>query len=231
MNIEQHTWKIVGIKPLIQGNPKVMWEDFLGDAEADAKREKAGLKKAPRGKKPFALPDTENFTRAKQMLYENEHGQFYHPAMAFWNALLPACHKRELAKGLKALEVVTLAVTIIEEEFLLYDPDTLNSRKPKLLTAKQWLVDRRRAVNSAGSKESGVVSIHPKWKKWGGLLTMEIDMDFVKRMDWLTELLNVAGHNYGVGVGRIRCQGVVNYKEKWGGLGMGKFTAELKMSS
>lgn len=224
MQIVHHTWKITGTSPLLQSNPDVMWET-VPDSEM-----KTG------GKRPLYPGDSEAFKQAKKGLYVNDDGDLYHPMAAFMHSLWDACPKRVFGK-VAALSVIVMAIRTVEEEFLLYDPETLAAKKPKKLT-EQWLVDKRRGWNK--SKDVGIVCIRPKWKSWGGFLTLAIETsvtDAIKGKDKksvfpgaLTELLNVAGALFGVGVGRYRKNGTkgVGMGDKWSGMGTGRFRAELK---
>ncbi len=220
MDIAIVTWKITGIKPLIQSNPHGMWLP----PEEDDDKPKTSQRKSLRG------TDSEDFKTAKKQLYVNEDGLHYHPAIAFWDNLKMACSGRTINRA-NAQTAVTRAVTIIDEEFLLYDPTTLDAKKPKLVKGTEWQIDYRRAVNHNKKTNEGgvgVVAIRPKWKAWGGFLTLEVDRDFFKDYDGLTELLNVGGHHFGAGVGRIRVKSMVKQQEVWSGFGGGKYSAELR---
>jgi hypothetical protein len=109
----------------------------------------------------------------------------------------------------------------------LLDPDTLDQKKPRALTEKEWLVDVRTAVNYNCRPPVRIPVARPKWAKWGGLLLLEVDRDFFATFDPLTDLLNVAGR-FGIGAGR-------NRKEQrgrqmvWSGMNLGKYVAELKV--
>ncbi len=224
MQIVHHTWKITGTSPLLQSNPDVMWAT-VPDSEM-----KTG------GKRPLYPGDSEAFKQATKGLYVNDDGDLYHPMAAFMHSLWDACPKRVFGK-VAALSVIVMAVRTVEEEFLLYDPESLDGKKPDKLT-KQWLVDKRRGWNKI--KDVVIVCIRPKWKSWGGFLTLAIETsitDAIKGKDKksvfpeaLTELLNVAGALFGVGVGRYRKNGTkgVGMGDKWGGMGTGRFRAELK---
>jgi hypothetical protein len=201
MKLELITWKIVGIRPLMQSNPIVMQR-----AEEQGRSRVKKVVKA--------------FDEAKAQLYLNEDEKPYHPAVAFWKALFVACPYRDIGK-MAAATAVASAVSQAEEEFLLCDPASLGRKSPKVLSAKEWVVDVRRVVNQ---KAGALLAARPKWRTWGGLLTMEIDREFIPNLDPLTQLMNIAGR-YGVGVGRLRKIGA---KAEWGGLGLGKYTAELK---
>ena len=229
MKIELVTWKVIGIRPLIQSNPHVMWtaeaEDENEVTVSKPKRKKSAGSGVPKGDEAFAL--------CRKQLYINDDGLCCHPVMSFWHELKTACRQRKFG-ATSALTVVTMGVTVMQEEFILYDPATLDSKKPKMMTPEdKWFIDYRRAVNhnkNASTGGVGVVAIRPKWKTWGGFLTMEVDTDLLSKqgIDGLTELLNIAGHNFGIGVGRMRMQVIRKQQEVWGGMGMGKFGVELK---
>ncbi len=219
MQLEHRTWKIIGTTPLLQNNPHGMW------ANAEAEALKGGQRK-----RPLYPGNTEAFKQAEKSLYVSEDGGFYHPTMAFMHSLFDACPKRSFGRE-SALGVITMAVRTVEDEFMLYDPETLDSKKPKLLGKKGWLVDKRRGWNE--KVKAGIVCIRPKWKPWGGFLTLAIETSVTAQIkdfpQALTELLNVSGGLFGIGVGRIRSQGRKGtHGEKWGGLGTGRFQAELK---
>lgn len=223
--LEIVTWKIIGIRPLIQSNPHEMWKDPVVDEDT--------LATTNRSKKKLVGTDSENFIKAKAQLYVNEEGLYYHPAMSFWFALLKACKLRQIGR-VDAQNVVVQSVAQLEDQFILYDPATLGSKKPKPMTGDEWQIDLRRGINANKNKTSGgvaVVCVRPKWKQWGGFLSFEVDRDIIKTDEGLavlTELLNIGGHHFGVGVGRMRVKGEKKQREVWGGLGTGKFTAELK---
>jgi hypothetical protein len=81
------------------------------------------------------------------------------------------------------------------------------------------------------------VAIRPKWKTWGGYLTLEVDMDFFSQpkgttaladaLSGLTGLLNVGGHYFGVAVCRNRVKTIIRQQAVWSGLGMGRYSVEL----
>ena len=217
------TWKIVGERPLFQSNPASMW------AEPDDEDKTTRAAKAP-----MYPGRAKAFDIAKGQLYVNSEGRHYHPGMAFYKCLQKACVKRTLDRS-TALGIVVAAVRPIEDEFLLLDPATLASKNPKAIKPDSWLVDKRRAINHNKNKDTGgvaVVAIRPKWQLWGGLLTLEIDADFFSkgnemRLGGLTELLNIGGHIFGIGVGRRRLMGIRRMQEIWSDMGAGRFSAEL----
>jgi len=212
------TWKITGERPLFQSNPSSMWSEPDEDD-----------KTKPAGKAPMYPGKVKAFTIAESQLYVNADGQHYHPGMAFYKCLQKACVKRTLGRS-AALGVVVATVRCIEDEFLLLDPVTLDSKQPKAVKKDAWLVDKRRAINANKNKDTGgvaVVAIRPKWPVWGGLLTLEVDADLYKGYEGLTELLNIGGHIFGIGVGRRRLSGIRRMQEVWSDMGMGRFSAEL----
>ena len=228
MQLELHTWKITGISPLLQNNPCEMWAAPVEEKE---------MKTGGRGRKPMYPGDTEAFKVAKRSLYVNDDGDLYHPAASFMNSLFDACAKRYFGKA-AALGIIVMAVRIVEEEFLLYDPNTLDAKKPKKLTT-EWVVDKRRGWNH--NSDVGIVCIRPKWREWGGFVTLAIETEVTadikdkETKEWnfpqaLTELLNVSGTLFGVGVGRYKQNGTRGKMlgDKWGGMGTGRFKAELK---
>ncbi len=243
MQIELVTWKILGIRPLIQSNPHVMWtaeaedENELAEVSKPKRKRSAGVG-VPKGDEAFAI--------CRKQLYINEQGLCTHPVMAFWHELKHACRGRKFGKGpgaTPALSVVTMGVTVMQEEFILYDPTTLDKPKPVAFTPDSlWQIDIRRAVNwnkNASRGGTGVVAMRPKWRQWGGLLTLEVDNDLFPKKDEngktrehpyeaLTEFLQIAGHNFGIGVGRMRMQALVKQQEQWTGFGAGQFSVELK---
>jgi hypothetical protein len=217
------TWKIIGERPLFQSNPASMW----AEPEEEGKTKRAA-------KQPLYAGKAKAFQVAESQLYVNEDGRYFHPCIAFYKCLEKACAKRNLDRS-SALSIVVNAVRTTEEEFVLLDPDTLDSKKPKPLPKKVWLVDKRRAVNHNKGDGVGIVAIRPKWIVWGGLLTLEVDADFFVapksselKLVGLTELLNIGGHIFGVGVGRRRLYTIRNRQEIWSDMGMGRFSAVLK---
>lgn len=224
MNIQIVIFKITGIKPLIQSNPHGMWKapEFDEDGKLVKAKRKAGLRGT----------DSEDFLHAKEQLYVNEDSFHYHPAIGFLSGLQMACAGRNLGNT-SALTVVMRTVTLMEAEFILCDPATLDTKTPVPLmdpSPVKWQIDYRRAVNPNKQTQQGgvgVVAIRPKWRQWGGLVPFEVDMDFYKTLEGLTDLLNLAGHYYGLGVGRMRVKAIVNRVPVWSGFGSGKYSAEL----
>lgn len=206
MKLELITWKITGVRPLMQDNPIGMSREEEGSQGGTRKPQvKSRLKES------------------EDRLYLDEEGRPYMPAIAFWRCLFVACPNRTLGKK-AAAGVIAASVSSIEDRFLLLDPNTLEPLK-----ADGFMVDTRRVVNK---KKGAILASRPMWKKWAGLLTLEVDRDFLPQpegkseltgLEGLTGLMNIAGR-FGVGVGRMR---QVEGKSEWGGLGLGKFSAEL----
>lgn len=212
------TWMITGEKPLFQSTPASLWAEPDDDETVK-----------PARKPPMYPGATAAFEIAKSQLYINAEGRNYHPGMSFYKCLQKACAGRVLGRT-PALKPIVQAVSPVEEEFLLLDPATLDAKKPKAIDPKSWLVDKRLARNHNKNRETGgvaVVVIRPKWPIWGGLLTFEVDADLFKNYEGLTELLNMAGHIFGIGVGRRRLFGIRNRQEIWSDMGMGRFSAVL----
>ncbi len=226
MNVRTFTWRIPGINGLIQSNPHGMWK-----TPEEPKEEDKGLTKTKR-KRGLRGTDSESFETAKAQLYVDDEGRYYHPCEMFWAGMMLACAGRKLG-SLHALDAIVQAVTTVDENFLLYRLDTLNSKAPKLMKGDEWQIDYRRAVNHNKEKSEGgvaVVAIRPKWKHWGGFLKLEVDMELFTEegvKEGVTGLLNIAGHQYGGGVGRRRIKAMVRMKPVWSGFGAGKYSAEF----
>ncbi len=212
------SWRITGETPLFQSNPASMW------AEPDPEENK-GAK--PSRKKPMYSGESEAVKTAAGQLYLDEDGHPWHPCMSFYKALMKACVNRTLGKKVPALQTVIQGVRIVDERFAICDPKTM-----KMMPAKMplWLPDTRRAINHNKNKDTGgvaVVAIRPKWRVWGGVLRLEVDEDLFAGYEGLTELLNIAGHMFGIGVGRRRLMGMRRNQEIWSDMGAGRFSAEM----
>lgn len=211
MKLEIATWKIRGVRPLMQGNYREMMS-----VETETPATSRGTRTKPR-LKPF--------DEAKKQLYNGEDG-FWHPALSFWKGVMENCTGYKIDGTAASSVLPKLLFPLEDEKFLLYDPETLDAKSPKKLTAKEWQMDSRRVVN----EKRGALIVHrPKWPKWGGFLSMEVDLEmFPGRegvlLDVVTVVLNIAGR-FGIGTGRL----MLNPKtKKWGGLSLGKFTAERR---
>jgi hypothetical protein len=203
-SIEMVTWKIVGTKPLMTNNPQ------------GVPPREPGM-----GKKRAAKETLAPLEEATQKLYR-ENGRIYVPTRMFWKAMILACPNINF--GDKASSgIVPKAVEPAEEEFWLCDPDTLGKKKIRYLGEKDWMIDSRAAINKLGKAPIAVIVHRPKFRKWGGLLTLEVDRDRIpeKFDSQLTVILNEAGA-FGIGSGRKHKEG-----SEWFSIGMGKFVAEL----
>lgn len=207
--IDLVTWEIRGTKPLMQNS----WRSMLDEDDAPAK---------PTVGRPGPKVRSPRFDEAKAKLWQMEDGRYYHACRAFWVALVDTCPGTQIGKT-AASSLIPKAVDIAEEEFILLDPDTLGSKKPRPLGDKDWLVDTRPAINQ---KKGAILISRPKWKRWGGLLVFEVNRDIIpaKYDDVITQLLNNAGL-LGVGSGRTWKKPGTS---QWYSLGMGKFQAKLR---
>ena len=225
MRIELITWKITGITPLIQSHPR-------GLLEGDPEPEEGEATTYQRKKKPGNASTKEDFAACEKQLYINDDGLAYHPANAFMSCLREACYGRKLGRT-DAQQVVVHAVALIDNEFILCDPDTLDSKNPKSFKGKEWQIRLDRGINhnkNTGRGGVGVRCCRPVYKRWGGLLTFEIDDEIFKgEYDGLTDILHGGGHIFGIGVGRTRQKGSQGVRPVYGGMGTGKFSAELKV--
>jgi hypothetical protein len=209
MAIDLVTWKIRGLKPLMQNS----WRSMLD--EDDEPTSTTARRRGPKVRSP-------RFEEAKSKLWQTENGRYFHAARAFWAALVGTCPGTSIGKT-AASSLIPKAVDIAEEEFILLDPDTLDAKKPRPLSDSDWVVDTRPAVNA---QKGAILVSRPKWKRWGGLLVLEVNRDVIpaKYDDVITQLLNNAGL-LGVGSGRTWKKPGTS---QWYSLGMGKFTAELR---
>ncbi len=224
MKIELVTWKITGITPLIQSHPR-------GLLDCEPEPEEGEVSPYKRKKRAGTASTKEDFAACVKQLYTTDAGLSYHPANAFLSCMREACYKRSLG-GKDAQQVFVHTVTLLDTEFILCDPDTLDAKKPKPFKGKEWQIRIDRGINHNKNTSRGGVGIRccrPTWKRWGGLLTLEVDMDFFSGMEGLTEILHIGGHIFGVGVGRMRQKGSQGVRPIYGGMGMGKFSAELSV--
>ena len=213
MQIELVTWRIIGTRPLIQNRY---------DIPPDPVREADGEIKVAARKRYVPKP---RYEEAVKQLYVSD-GRYFHPATAFWKSMIAAGEGRKF-KSTRAPDVIARAVQVCEEEFWLLDPATLDAKKPRPLGSKDWIVDCRSAVNYNCKPPARIPVARPKWKSWGGLLTLEIERDFFSDLNVLTEVLMIAGR-FGIGAGRIRRE-ERGKQQVWSGCNCGKFVAELKV--
>jgi hypothetical protein len=202
------TWKIIGVRPLMQSNYREIMP-------VDTETKTGGRRTTKSRLKPFV--------EASKQLYNGDEG-YWHPALAFWRSMLEHCTGYEVAGKAASSLIPKLVFPPEDEKFLLYDPDTLGGPEPRKLTDDDWQMDSRRVVN----EKKGALIVHrPKWPRWGGFLVMEVDVEAFpgkedSLIDVITAILNVVGR-YGTGAGRMRKD---QKTKQWGGLGLGKFTAE-----
>ena len=231
MSIRLLTWEITGSTPLLQSNAHEMWKTPEVE-DASKVSPSRSRKKTLRG------TDTEAFKTSQKSLYINEQGQAYHPAQAFYKVLQDGCRNRKVGST-PALNYVTCAMRVPEFEFILCNPKTF-----KPLKGSEWVVDMRHGKNHNKEKQQGgvgIVCIRPKWRVWGGLLVMEVDIEYyrskksdtVKEMvatagESITYLLDVAGRMFGIGAGRRRLVAIINRREEWSDMGMGRFSAKFR---
>jgi len=207
--VQAVTWLIRGLKPLMQNRPGIVGEIVAG-----------GLTPRPTGAKnesPVAV--------AEAKLYRNEQGHFYFPSQGIWKGMVESCPGWKIGK-VAASSMLPPAVEPVSEEFLLCDPETLTAKRPRPLTVNDMVVDQRAGIGTDGrGREVMITLVRPKWRRWGGVLIMDVDRDIIlpSADNVITEILNRAGQR-GIGSGRLR-------KPKgssiWVGIRMGKFTAEL----
>jgi hypothetical protein len=135
------------------------------------------------GKKVIPTPEVE----AEAGTYRLPSGQLYIPSISFRNALLGACTGKRIGK-VAAAGIVAGSVFVPYEQTPLIEPGT-----GEPITT--WEVDVRRAV----VMRQGIRRARPRIEKWGCLLTLEVDIDYIANLDILTQLLTQAGALKGVG--------------------------------
>ncbi len=228
MSFEIVQFNLFGLRPLMQNAID------LDTMEAEAAAAAATTK---RQSKP---PPKSPLEEARSKLHVTEDGLYFHPGLAFWGAMTLACVGVKI-KGVAATSVLPPGVEPAEEEVILVDPATLNSKTPKPLGKNDWFVDRRAIQTSKGM----IIVRRPKFKVWGARLTLEVDRDTIPGPDSrteptdkhpdgqpiadatgvLTQILNMAGR-MGVGSGRLHRE-IKGTSSIWKGILMGKFRAEL----
>ncbi len=119
-------------------------------------------------------------------VYRTASGEPMHPTAAFRSGLLEAAKGRKIGKT-AARSVLAGAVFPAETEALLVDA------KGKPL--KKYEIHKCRVVIG----KSGILRCRPQWFPWFIQLPMEIDRDFIKDLDLVTEVLNIAGRIQGIG--------------------------------
>ena len=172
-------FKIVGLSPLLQHNPRTM-----GSA---GKRESLGTKVIP-------TPEEE----AEAGTYRLPDGQLYVRSDAFRGSIIGrggAASGRRIGKA-TANSRVAAGLFMPEPECPLHHPKT---GKP----IHDYEIDTRRALVQG----NGVLRSRPMIRDWACDLVCEIDELFIT-IDQVLELLNIAGKVAGVGDFRPQCKGV-----------------------
>lgn len=140
--------RITGRAPILMNNP------------ASMKRADDTSVKAPK----IPSPKVEAALNA----YKNDDGQLYIPAFAFRASLLRGGVGRKIGKT-AAWTVFSASVFCVDEQCLLYDPDT---KKP----IKKYEIDTRRAV----VQRNGILRSRPMIEKWACDLTLEVDDEMLQ---------------------------------------------------
>lgn len=192
MGLELHTWKIVGISPLLQNNP-------AGTMKGGA--DNGGMSS---GKKTYN--DQEE---ADVRVYRTADGHPMHPTAAFRSGMLEASKGRKIGKT-AARSVIAGAVFPTETEAILTDA------KGKPLA--KYTIHKCRCVVG----KSGILRCRPQWSPWQLTLALDVDRDFIPKLDLITDILNIAGRIIGVGDNRPDTS-----KGKSGVGTFGRYKAEL----
>ena len=170
--IEQVTFEITGISPLLMHNPASM--------------SKPGDKKSVSAKQ---IPSPEE--EAEAACYRNDKGQFYMQAIAFRGSIInPGGGASGRKIGKTTANSRCAAGISINEKFDKCVLINLKTRKP--LT--EYKIDTRRAV----VQKNGIMRSRPRLEEWACDLVFDIDTDFVT-IEQVVELLNISGRIAGVG--------------------------------
>lgn len=189
MALERFRFKITGTTPILMNSP-------------------LGMKKPGEsvGKVKKVLPPEEE---AASLLYRNQDGTVYGPA-GFKSAITAA------AKGMKGPGKIGLPSVIKSSVFVPIDADKIPLFDPKTkkpLTDKDYTVDSRRAV--IPSSGAGIVKSRPRFERWGCIVELDIDTDYIE-LPLITTLLKKAGQTVGY----------MDFRPECGG-SFGRFDAEL----
>lgn len=178
MAIEQVTFRVTGLSPLMQSNPACFITDEPDDQlkvkqkEYDADRE-AALRCYPKG---GWSADGKKAT-----------GPYQHPAASFRRSMMNAVTGMKYGK--KAARMVIAGAVFPVDEWV----TILNgSGKP----AKGYELDKRSVVIK--SSKARVLRVRPKFWPWSCLLNLEIDHDWLTT-EHVLEALARAGRIIGVG--------------------------------
>lgn len=190
MALERFKFKITGTTPILMNSPLGM--------------KKPGSETVAKVKKVLA-PEEE----AASLLYRNPDGTVYGPA-GFKSAIATAAKGMKFGKlGGPGIIKSSVFVPIDGDKIPLFDPKT---KKP--LTDKDYVVDSRRAV--IPSSGAGIVKSRPRFERWGCVVELDIETDFVDPVKTVLMLLKKAGQTVGY----------MDFRPECGG-SFGRFDAEL----
>lgn len=192
MALELHTWKIIGVSPLLQNNPAGTMKGNSEEGGMTAKKK--------------VYDDTEE---ASIRVYRTEKGEPMHPTAAFRSGMLEAAKGRKIGKT-AARTVIAGSVFPAETEAILTDA------KGKPLA--KFTIHKCRVVVG----KSGILRCRPQWNPWHTMLAVEVDRDFIPKLETITEILNIAGRIIGIGDNRPDTS-----KGKSGVGTFGRYKAEL----
>lgn len=161
----------------------------------------AQMRRASEGATKKKIPSEED--EAKAGLYLDEKGNYCLPSGGFRSSLLNGLKNKKVGKA-SAISVFQAAVFNVDELTVLVNPKT---GEP----LKEYKIDTRRAI----IQRQGILRSRPRFEKWGGILSLQIDED-ITTPEQVEENLNIAGQVIGVGDFRIEKRGM-----------FGKFKVEL----
>jgi hypothetical protein len=193
MSLERFTFAVTGESPILMNNPAGMKKP--GD-EPGAK-----IKKIP-------TPEEE----ARSLVYRDEDGQIFGPAMGFKSAIMSAAKGRKFGK-------VSAPAVIRGNVFCPLDVERVilkHAKTGKPLTDKDYIIDSRRAVLTSGMKKVGVVRSRPRFASWACDVVLEIETDALEPKA-VEDLFKIAG----------RTIGYLDFRPEKGG-SFGRFTVSLK---
>ncbi len=189
MALERFKFRVTGTTPILMNSPLGM--------------KKPGSDTVAKVKKVLA-PDDE----ARSLLYRNNDGTVYGPA-GFKSAITTAAKGMKFGKlGGPGIIKGSVFTPIDGDKVPLYDPKT---KKP--LTDKDYVVDSRRAV--IPSSGAGIVKSRPRFERWGCIVELDIETDFIAP-EAVLGLLKKAG----------QVVGYMDFRPECGG-SFGRFDAEM----
>lgn len=193
MSLERFTFVVVGETPILMNNPAGM--------------KKPGGNGGPTRPK-IPVPEEE----ARSLVYRDEAGRIFGPAMGFKAAIMSAAKGRKFGKAF-APGVIrgNVFCPLDAERVFLKNPKT-----GKPLTDKDYTIDSRRVELQSGTKKVGVVRSRPRFEAWACDVALEIDPDGVE-VAAVEELFKIAG----------RTIGYLDFRPECGG-SFGRFTVALK---